>query len=291
MFRTAFKNLARNPTITRGYSTIRKTRNNTKVVVGVSLVASSLLLLPLTVVKNDTQPSTDNTKLAKKEGISGTDHITYGKRNQPNKAIDEKQPETKIIPVDTQTKKSEQPVPPKAKLKAATSGITQAKTETDQVAKPEVKTETEVKEEGEQDTKDTQKDAEKDTQKAENDSNEKAENDNEPEAEGSQSAAFNPETGEINWDCPCLGGMAHGPCGEEFKAAFSCFVYSETEPKGIDCIEKFEGMRTCFKKHPEHYKEELYEDDEPVPSTESASESVSASESKDEATVDIPKVA
>ena len=25
---------------------------------------------------------------------------------------------------------------------------------------------------------------------------------------------------EINWDCPCLGGMAHGPCGEEFKAAF-----------------------------------------------------------------------
>lgn len=33
--------------------------------------------------------------------------------------------------------------------------------------------------------------------------------------------------------------MAHGPCGEEFKAAFSCFVYSNDEPKGIDCIEKF----------------------------------------------------
>ncbi|KAJ8144463.1 hypothetical protein OY671_002432 [Metschnikowia pulcherrima] len=86
---------------------------------------------------------------------------------------------------------------------------------------------------------------------------------------GSQSAAFNPETGEINWDCPCLGGMAHGPCGEEFKAAFACFVYSETEPKGIDCIAKFEAMRTCFRQHPEHYKEELYEDDEPVPSAES----------------------
>ena len=51
--------------------------------------------------------------------------------------------------------------------------------------------------------------------------------------------AFNPETGEINWDCPCLGGMAHGPCGEEFKAAFSCFVYSKEEPKGVECIEKF----------------------------------------------------
>lgn len=60
------------------------------------------------------------------------------------------------------------------------------------------------------------------------------------EEEAGQEAAFNPETGEINWDCPCLGGMAHGPCGEEFKAAFSCFVYSEEEPKGMDCIEKFQ---------------------------------------------------
>lgn len=60
------------------------------------------------------------------------------------------------------------------------------------------------------------------------------------EAEAGQQGAFNPETGEINWDCPCLGGMAHGPCGEEFKAAFSCFVYSNEEPKGMDCIDKFQ---------------------------------------------------
>ena len=59
----------------------------------------------------------------------------------------------------------------------------------------------------------------------------------EEEAQGE--GAFNPETGEINWDCPCLGGMAHGPCGEDFKAAFSCFVYSNDEPKGMDCIEQF----------------------------------------------------
>jgi hypothetical protein len=59
------------------------------------------------------------------------------------------------------------------------------------------------------------------------------------EAEADQQGAFNPETGEINWDCPCLGGMATGPCGEQFKAAFSCFVYSEEEPKGMDCIDKF----------------------------------------------------
>lgn len=54
-----------------------------------------------------------------------------------------------------------------------------------------------------------------------------------------QQGAFNPETGEINWECPCLGGMAHGPCGDEFKAAFSCFVYSKEEPKGMECIGKF----------------------------------------------------
>jgi intermembrane space import and assembly protein 40 len=60
------------------------------------------------------------------------------------------------------------------------------------------------------------------------------------EEEAGQQGAFNPETGEINWDCPCLGGMADGPCGEEFKSAFSCFVYSTEEPKGMDCIEKFQ---------------------------------------------------
>ncbi|KZL67277.1 chch domain-containing protein [Colletotrichum incanum] len=82
------------------------------------------------------------------------------------------------------------------------------------------------------------------------------------EAEAGQQGAFNPETGEINWDCPCLGGMADGPCGEEFKAAFSCFVYSTEEPKGMDCIEKFQGMQTCFRKYPEIYGAELADDDE-----------------------------
>jgi len=77
------------------------------------------------------------------------------------------------------------------------------------------------------------------------------------EEEAESQGAFNPETGEINWDCPCLGGMAHGPCGEEFKAAFSCFVYSTEEPKGMDCIDKFKGMQDCFRKFPEVYGAEL----------------------------------
>ncbi|TXT05149.1 uncharacterized protein COLE_06469 [Cutaneotrichosporon oleaginosum] len=49
--------------------------------------------------------------------------------------------------------------------------------------------------------------------------------------------------------------MATGPCGEEFKAAFSCFVYSEAEPKGIDCVEKFKAMQDCFREHPDVYGE------------------------------------
>lgn len=81
------------------------------------------------------------------------------------------------------------------------------------------------------------------------------------EAEEESQGAYNPETGEINWDCPCLGGMADGPCGEEFKAAFSCFVYSEAEPKGADCIEKFSAMQNCFRQHPEVYAEELREEE------------------------------
>lgn len=82
------------------------------------------------------------------------------------------------------------------------------------------------------------------------------------EDEASQQGAFNEETGEINWDCPCLGGMAHGPCGPEFREAFSCFVYSKEEPKGMDCIDKFKGMQGCFREHPEVYGAELAEDEE-----------------------------
>lgn len=75
----------------------------------------------------------------------------------------------------------------------------------------------------------------------------------EGEGEHDGQAAYNPETGEINWDCPCLGGMADGPCGEDFKLAFACFVYSEQEPKGVDCVDKFRNMQDCFRKHPEIY--------------------------------------
>ncbi|SMN18722.1 similar to Saccharomyces cerevisiae YKL195W MIA40 Essential protein of the mitochondrial intermembrane space (IMS) [Maudiozyma saulgeensis] len=56
----------------------------------------------------------------------------------------------------------------------------------------------------------------------------------------------NPNTGEINWDAPTLGGLANGQCGNEFKLAFSCFVHSQTTPKGVDCIKSFNRMQDCF---------------------------------------------
>ena len=83
----------------------------------------------------------------------------------------------------------------------------------------------------------------------------------EAEAESQEAGgggAFNPVTGEINWDCPCLGGMAYGPCGLQFREAFSCFVFSDQEPKGIDCVEKFKAMQDCFRAHPEVYADGKY---------------------------------
>lgn len=63
-------------------------------------------------------------------------------------------------------------------------------------------------------------------------------------------------SGEINWDCPCLGGMASGACGEQFKTAFTCFHLSQEELKGSDCLEEFRSMQECFRQHPELFPPE-----------------------------------
>lgn len=63
-------------------------------------------------------------------------------------------------------------------------------------------------------------------------------------------------SGEINWDCPCLGGMASGACGEQFKTAFTCFHFSQEEVKGLDCLEQFSSMQECFRHHPELFPQE-----------------------------------
>ena len=70
------------------------------------------------------------------------------------------------------------------------------------------------------------------------------------------------ENGQINWNCPCLGGMASGPCGYQFREAFSCFHYSSAETKGSDCIEKFAEMQECMNQFPNLYPNNTYDDTE-----------------------------
>ena len=67
--------------------------------------------------------------------------------------------------------------------------------------------------------------------------------------------------GDINWNCPCLGGMASGPCGYQFREAFSCFHYSSAENKGSDCIEKFAQMQECMSQYPNLYPNKDEDDD------------------------------
>ena len=59
--------------------------------------------------------------------------------------------------------------------------------------------------------------------------------------------------GEINWNCPCLGGMASGPCGFQFREAFSCFHNSQSEAKGADCVDKFSLLQECMASYPNLY--------------------------------------
>lgn len=68
--------------------------------------------------------------------------------------------------------------------------------------------------------------------------------------------------GDINWSCPCLGGMATGPCGVDFREAFSCFHYSEADPKGSDCYEAFRKMQDCFQEYPTVYNKTNSGDDD-----------------------------
>jgi len=90
------------------------------------------------------------------------------------------------------------------------------------------------------------------------------------------------EDGEINWNCPCLGGMATGPWGYEFRSAFSCFHYSTADPKGSDCYDAFRDMQDCMVKFPSLYDSasDDKDDDDDVADVFSASED--AGKSKDD---------
>ena len=59
--------------------------------------------------------------------------------------------------------------------------------------------------------------------------------------------------GKINWGCPCLGGVALGPCSVQFRDAFGCFHYSSSDTKGVECMQEFDKLQACMKKYPKLY--------------------------------------
>ncbi|KAF6729027.1 Mitochondrial intermembrane space import and assembly protein 40 [Oryzias melastigma] len=93
--------------------------------------------------------------------------------------------------------------------------------------------------------------------------------------------------GGINWNCPCLGGMASGPCGTQFKEAFSCFHYSKEEVKGSECIDKFRSMQECMQRFPELYPQED-DKEESAPAGSSASDSDSTPTASEESPETLP---
>lgn len=56
--------------------------------------------------------------------------------------------------------------------------------------------------------------------------------------------------------------MASGPCGEQFKSAFSCFHYSMEDVKGSDCVDQFRAMQECMQKYPDLYPQDEEEEEE-----------------------------
>ena len=73
--------------------------------------------------------------------------------------------------------------------------------------------------------------------------------------------------------------MATGPCGVEFRDAFSCFHYSEADPKGSDCLEPFALMSKCMSQYPGVYGNN--EDDDIMNVADEAEEEQSKDSSKD----------
>lgn len=56
--------------------------------------------------------------------------------------------------------------------------------------------------------------------------------------------------------------MASGPCGEQFKSAFSCFHYSTEDVKGSDCVDQFRAMQECMQKYPDLYPQDDDDDED-----------------------------
>eukprot|EP00118_Oscarella_pearsei_P026537 m.310055 g.310055 ORF g.310055 m.310055 type:complete len:147 (+) comp49372_c0_seq1:79-519(+) len=77
-------------------------------------------------------------------------------------------------------------------------------------------------------------------------------------------------SGEINWDCPCLGGLASSPCAETFRESFTCFYYSTEEAKGSDCLPQFVAFKDCMDANEDYFRRDKDEDEDADADVESA---------------------
>lgn len=51
---------------------------------------------------------------------------------------------------------------------------------------------------------------------------------------------------------PPTADLRDGPCGQPFVSAFTCFIKSQHEEKGMDCIYHFKSFQECLNQHPDH---------------------------------------
>nr|CAB3263827.1 mitochondrial intermembrane space import and assembly protein 40-A-like [Phallusia mammillata] len=93
--------------------------------------------------------------------------------------------------------------------------------------------------------------------------------------------------GEINWECPCLGNLPNGPCGPDFREAFSCWVDNREDESTFaeKCYENFVKWESCLSEHKDVYKSSNSSEDSTadvtLPDTLSASEDTKPSVEKD----------
>lgn len=82
-------------------------------------------------------------------------------------------------------------------------------------------------------------------------------------------------------DCPCIASMKDGPCGTKFLFAYECFLRSESEPKGSNCVDAFVQMHECMNEHPEVYDLDEEENEDPAKLRSAPPRSENAAEKPD----------
>lgn len=84
--------------------------------------------------------------------------------------------------------------------------------------------------------------------------NEEAEQTKSNKTENRETPQKGSDNSEIKWGNQFLKPISSGPCGREFKDAFS-LVLSSLDLKGADTIKKLEALRRCLNDHPDITKE------------------------------------